>query len=103
MQAQVSFKSRTFQLPLPRDQPAGNGHRRGERSCEKIIVCGLRHRWIPFPNREEIKPRTDDEQCDWEMNDYRRVFRQQGTFKVKWVHRSLMRLRVMMLGASLGE
>jgi len=66
MQAQVSFKSRTFQLPLPRDQPARNGHRRGEHSCEKIIVCGLRHRWIPSPYPEQIKRHTDDEQGDRE-------------------------------------
>ena len=88
MQAQVSFKSRTFQLPLPRDQPARNGHRRGERSCEKIIVCGLRHRWIPSPDREEIKRHADNEQGDRKMNDYRvlRVFCQQGCFEVKRVH-----------------
>ena len=30
-----------------------------------------RQRWIPSPDREEIKPHTDDEQRDRKMNDYR--------------------------------
>jgi len=46
------------------------------------------HRWIPSPDREEIKRHTDDEQRDRKMDDYRvlRVFCKQGSFQVKWVH-----------------
>jgi hypothetical protein len=29
---------------------------------KKALECGLRHRWIPFPDREEIKRHSDDEQ-----------------------------------------
>src|SRR5437773_1546197 len=88
MEEQVSFKFRTFQLPLPCDQPAGNGYWRSECSRHKIIVRGLRHRWIPSPDRKEIKCHTNDEQGDRKMNDYRvlRVFCQQGCFYVKRVH-----------------
>src|SRR5207249_7682436 len=88
MKEQVSFKFRTFQLPLPCGQSAGNGYRRSERRRHKIIVCGLRHRWIPSPDREEIKRHTANEQRDRKMNDHRvlRVFCQQGCFEVKWVH-----------------
>src|SRR6266516_5486615 len=88
MQEQVSFKSRTFQLPLPCGQPTGNGHWRRECRRHKIIVCGLRHRWIPSTDREEIKRHANNEERDRKMNDYRmlRVFGEQGCFEVKRVH-----------------
>src|SRR5438105_10416932 len=41
MQKQVSFKFRTFQLPLPCGQPARNGYWRRERRRHKIIIRGL--------------------------------------------------------------
>ena len=66
MKEQVSFKFRTFQLPLPCGQPASNGHGRSERGRDKIIVRSLRHRWIPSPYPEQIKRHTDDEQGDRE-------------------------------------
>src|SRR5437868_10417219 len=88
MQEQVSSKLRTFQLPLPCGQPAGNGNWRRECCRHKIIVCGLQHRWIASPDREKIKRYTDDEQRDREMNDYRVlcVSRQKSGFKVKRIH-----------------
>src|SRR5205823_3674396 len=88
MEEKVSLKLRTFQLPLPCGQPAGNGNWRGDCCCQQIRVCGLQHRWIACPDREEIKRHTDDEQRDREMNDYRVlcVFRQESSFEIKRVH-----------------
>src|SRR5437868_7392942 len=40
-------------------------------AATRFIVCGLQHRWIASPDREEIKRHTDDEQRDRKMNDYR--------------------------------
>src|SRR5437868_9628889 len=88
MQEQVSFKLRTFQLPLPCGQPAGNGNWRRECCRHNIIICGLQHRWITSPNREQIKHHTNYEESDRKMNYYRMlcVFRQESGFKVKRIH-----------------
>jgi hypothetical protein len=82
VQKQVSFKFRSFQLPLPCGQAACNSHRGRQRRTDKIIECGLRQRWIPFADREEIKCHTDDEERYRKVNDYRvlRVFRKQSGF-----------------------
>src|SRR5438874_5318789 len=88
MQEQVSFKFRALQLPLPCCQPAGNGNWRRECCPHKIIVCGLQHRWIASPDREQIKHHADDEERDRKMNDYRMlcVFCQESSFEIKRVH-----------------
>lgn len=88
MQEEVSFKLRSFQLPLPSRQSTRNRQRRRQCRRHKVIVCGLRHRWIPFPHREEIKHHANNEQRNRKMNDYwvLRVFRKQGSLEVKWVN-----------------
>src|SRR4029450_1457891 len=88
MQEQVSFKARTFQLPLPCCQTARNRHRRRKRGCDKIIVCGPGHRWIPSPDRQKVKRHADDKERNRKMNDdwVLRVSCEQSSLYVKHVH-----------------
>src|SRR4030095_13012170 len=73
---------------FPLRRAPSNCHWRRKRGCDKIIVCGPGHRWIPSPDRQEIKRHADDKERNRKMNDdwVLRVSCERSSLYVKHVH-----------------
>lgn len=70
VQLQITFQSRTLELPSPRGETGSDCQRNGYRSSNEVEIADCCQAGLLAPDREDVENSACDKQGDRKVNDY---------------------------------